>query len=110
MKPNAILIALLATFPLFAAAAPAGAPVTLKEVAQQAVLNSPEVTSKWHNYKAAEEEIGVARGGFLPRVDLTAGIGRENLKAPPTPGTSDYTRSGYTLSLTQSIFEGFALG
>lgn len=108
MKPNAILIALLASFPILASAASAGAPVTLKEVAQQAVLNSPEVTSKWHNLKAAEEEIGVARGGFLPRVDLTAGIGRESLKQPPATGTNDYTRSGYALSLTQSIFEGFA--
>ncbi|MBS1161977.1 MAG: channel protein TolC, partial [Proteobacteria bacterium] len=74
MKPNVIFVALFTiVFPALAAAAPAGAPVTLKEVAQQAVLNSPDVTAKWHNYKAAEEEIGVARGGFLPRVDLTAG-------------------------------------
>ena len=25
----------------------------LREIAQQAVLKSPEVTTKWHNYKAA---------------------------------------------------------
>lgn len=107
MKPNAILIALLATFPLLATAAPAGAPVTLKEVAQQAVLNSPEVTSKWHNYKAAEEEIGVARGGFFPRIDASAGVGRESLKTPAT-NTNDYTRSNYGLSLNQMLFDGFA--
>ena len=46
MKQNAILLALLTSFPLLAAAAPTGAPATLKEVAQQAVLSSPEVTSK----------------------------------------------------------------
>ena len=51
----------------------------LKDVAQRAVLNSPEVTSKWHNYRAADEEIGVARGGYFPRVDLTVGGGRESL-------------------------------
>ena len=89
-------------------AQPAGVPVTLKEIAQQAVLNSPEVTSKWHNYKAAEEEIGVARGGFLPRVDLTAGGGRESLKQPPLNQKEDYTRTGYVLSLNQMLFDGFA--
>ena len=83
------------------------APATLKEVAQSAVLNSPEVTAKWHNLKAAEEEIGVARGGYLPRVDLTAGTGRETLKQPGTSKDS-YTRSGYVLSLNQMLFDGFA--
>lgn len=108
MKQNAILLALLATFPLFSAAAPSGAPATLKEVAQQAVLSSPEVTSKWHNLKAAEEEVGVARGAFLPRIDLTAGTGRESLKQPPADQSNNYTRSNYGLSLNQILFDGFA--
>ena len=107
MKLKTILIALLAALPAASFAAPTPAPATLKEVAQQAVLNSPEVTSKWHNYKAAEEEIGVARGGLLPRVDLNAGIGRENLKQPNTE-TLDYTRTNYGLSLNQLLFDGFA--
>lgn len=81
---------------------------TLKEIAQEAVLHSPEVTSKWHNYKAADEEIGVARGGYMPRVDLSAGAGRESLKQPPSDQRADYTRRGYTLSLNQMLFDGFA--
>ena len=107
MKLNSILMALLAALPAVSFASPPPAPATLKEVAQQAVLNSPEVTSKWHNYKAAEDEIGVARGGLFPRVDLTAGIGRENLKQPNTE-TLDYTRTNYGLSLNQLLFDGFA--
>jgi adhesin transport system outer membrane protein len=87
--------------------AQAPAPATLKEVAQSAVLNSPEVTSKWHAYRAAEEEVGVARGGYFPRVDLTAGGGRESLRQP-SAARQDYTRSGYLLSLNQMIFDGFA--
>jgi len=81
---------------------------TLREIAQKAVMNSPEVTSKWHNYKAADEEIGVARGGFFPRIDLTAGTGRESLKQPPLRNTDNYSRTGYTLSLNQMLFDGFA--
>jgi adhesin transport system outer membrane protein len=103
---NSILL-VLATFPAFLQAAD-NAPATLKEVAQRAVLNSPEVTSKWHAYRAADEEIGVARGGYFPRVDLTAGTGRESLKQPPVSSRNDYTRSGVLLSLNQMIFDGFA--
>jgi adhesin transport system outer membrane protein len=83
------------------------APATLKQVAQRAVLNSPEVTAKWHAYRAADEEIGVARGGYFPRVDLTAGTGRESLRQP-SAADRDYTRSGVMLSLNQMLFDGFA--
>lgn len=80
----------------------------LKAVAQSAILNSPEVVSKWHNYKAADEEIGVAFGGYLPRVDATVGAGKESLEQPPFNVKNDYNRNGYLLSLNQMIFDGFA--
>jgi len=106
MKKN-ILVALLvvAVFPAFGQVSTS--PATLKEVAQRAILNSPEVTSKWHAYRAADEETGVARGGYYPRVDLTAGAGRESLRQP-TAADRDYTRSGVMLSLNQMLFDGFA--
>lgn len=110
MKPNTVASFFLAVaIPAAAQAQPASnaALSSLKEVAQRAVLNSPEVTAKWHNYKAADEEIGVARGGYFPRVDLTAGSGRESLRQPTT-AERDYTRSGYMLSLNQMLFDGFA--
>ena len=105
-----LLIGLFATnsFAAMPAAQPALAHSTLKEIAQQAVLNSPEVTAKWHNYKAADEEIGVARGAYLPRVDLTAGSGRESLKQPPLNQKDSYTRTSYLLGLNQMLFDGFA--
>ena len=110
MKSNTVASLLLAAaIPAIAQvpSAASSAQSTLKDVAQRAVLNSPEVTSKWHNYKAADEEVGVARGGYFPRVDLTAGSGRENLRQP-TAADRDYTRSGYMLSLNQMLFDGFA--
>ena len=108
MKNNIPLVLFLAA--IFPAISHAEEPLpsSLKEVAQQAVLNSPEVTSKWHNLKAAEEEIGVARGGYFPRVDLTAGGGRESLKQPPLNDRENYNRRGYVLSLNQMLFDGFA--
>ena len=80
----------------------------LKTVVQSAILNSPEVVSKWHNYKAAGEEVGVAFGGYLPRIDATIGAGKESLKQPPLNQQDDYNRNGYVLSLNQMIFDGFA--
>ncbi|HLO61515.1 MAG TPA: TolC family outer membrane protein, partial [Azonexus sp.] len=108
MKYNAVASLFFAvTVPAIAQTGSAPAQLTLKDVAQRAVLNSPEVTSKWHNYRAADEEIGVARGGYFPRVDLTAGSGRESLRQP-SAADRDYTRSGYVLSLNQMLFDGFA--
>ena len=79
----------------------------LRQVAQQAVQKSPEVTIKWRNYKAAEEEVGVARGGYFPKLDLTAGAGRESLEVPGS-AKDTYTRRGYALTLSQMLFDGFA--
>lgn len=104
------LLLAVAVFPAWSQTAPSpvsGEAATLKAIAQQAVLHSPEVTTRWRNFKAAEEEIGVARGGFLPRLDLTWGKGRENLETP-SAAEKDYTRTGYTLTLNQMLFDGFA--
>ena len=79
----------------------------LRQVAQQAVQKSPEVTIKWRNYKAAEEEVGVARGGYFPKLDLSAGAGRESLEVPGS-AKDTYTRRGYALTLSQMLFDGFA--
>ncbi|MBI4742708.1 MAG: TolC family outer membrane protein [Betaproteobacteria bacterium] len=88
----------------------AQAPVqqSLRDAAQKAVLNSPEVLARWHAFRAATEEVGVVRGGFLPRVDATAGIGRERITQNSTKTDLDYNRRGYGLTLNQMLFDGFA--
>lgn len=108
MKKSLLPLLISIAFSPLAGAQQASGPLTLKSVAQQAVLNSPEVTSKWHALKAADEEIGVARGGYFPRVDVTVGGGRERLKDGTATNSNDYTRSGYLVSLNQMIFDGFA--
>jgi adhesin transport system outer membrane protein len=85
----------------------AAAHLTLQEVAQKVVLTNPEVLSKWHAFKASVGEVDVARAGFYPRVDYTTGVGKETLKQP---GATDreFTRNGYTLTLNQMLYDGFA--
>jgi outer membrane protein, adhesin transport system len=79
---------------------------TLKSAAQKAVIGNPEVLSKWHAYQAADNERDVAFGGYLPRVDVTSGFGRENRDDPLL--VKDYSRHSTTLSLTQMVYDGFA--
>lgn len=82
------------------------APEALRSAAQKAVSTNPEVQARWHAFQAAGAEQDVARGGWLPRVDLSAGLGRERLDRPRTP-TDDYTRRGAALTLTQMLYDGF---
>ncbi len=90
--------------PLIAVAAPAA---SVREAVQRAVISNPEVQASWHAFRAAQEEQDVARGGYRPRVDLTAGIGREHQRDPGV-ADRDYTRRGAALSLNQMVYDGFA--
>jgi len=102
-----ILSAGIAMLLLRGSAAMAAAHMTLQEVAQKVVLTNPEVLSKWHAFKAAAGDVDVARAGFYPRIDYTTGVGKETLRQP---GTADreYSRNGYTLTLNQMLYDGFA--
>jgi adhesin transport system outer membrane protein len=78
---------------------------TLKSVAQRAVLSNPEILQKWHAYQATDNEKDAAFGGYLPRVDLSAGVGREKRNDPIW--VKDYTQRSTTLTLTQMLYDGF---
>jgi adhesin transport system outer membrane protein len=84
-----------------------GQAITLKDAAQEAVMKNPEVLMRWHAFKAATENISVAKGNYRPKIDLSAGIGREHKKTPPSFDET-YTRSGMSLYLNQMLFDGFA--
>jgi adhesin transport system outer membrane protein len=90
-----------------AALAQAAKPLTLKEAAQSAVLNNPEILSRWHTIKAAAGERDVSAGGLLPRVDLLAGTGLENRGATSALPSSRFNRSSASLTLTQLLYDGF---
>ena len=81
---------------------------TLKEAAQAAVLKSPEVQARWHYFREAAEEIGVARGAFLPKVDISAGSGRQQTEQKRIGLDQSYRGNESQLTLRQMIFDGFA--
>ena len=95
-----------AAFVSLAAPAALAEPANLKDTAQKAILTNPEVLQKWHAYLAAVNERGVAFGGYLPRLDLSAQTGRVNQDDPLFK--KDYSQHSATLLLTQMLYDGFA--
>jgi adhesin transport system outer membrane protein len=84
-------------------------PFTVKDAAQEAVLRNPDVVSKWNAYKEATDTIDIAKGRYLPSLDLNGGIFREHRDDPKANGGNrDFTSSGAELFLNQILFDGFA--
>ncbi|MDR2786850.1 MAG: TolC family outer membrane protein [Candidatus Accumulibacter sp.] len=87
---------------------PTSSPSALKEAVQAAVLKNPEVQARWHAFNEATEEIGVARGGFFPKIDLSAGTGRIKTEQKRINIDNSYHGNESTVSLRQMLFDGFA--
>ncbi len=77
----------------------------LTEVVRQALETNPEVHAAWNGLRAAGHDVGVARGNYLPSIDATAGIGREDRQYDRR---GSYDTDFYELSITQMIYDGFA--
>ena len=93
-------------FALHGTALAESVPAALREAALKAVGTNPEVQARWHAFQAAGAEQDVARGGYLPQIDLNAGVGRERQDLPGE-ATERYTRRGAALSLNQMLYDGF---
>lgn len=102
MRINLVILAFVVlTMPLAAQA------ITLQEAAQEAALRNPEVLSRWHAYRESTEGIDVAKGGYRPKVDLSAELGWERLDRSPG-GDDSYATSGLGIFLNQMLFDGYA--
>ncbi|WP_242458073.1 TolC family outer membrane protein [Halomonas sp. YLGW01] len=78
---------------------------TLTSAVRQAVNGNPEVQAAWHAFQASADEVDVARGEYLPSVDLTAAVGREDVD---DDGADSYSTDYVELSLTQMLYDGFS--
>ena len=45
---------------------------SMRDSVNQAVLSHPDVQAAWHAFRASDEEQEAARGGYRPRMDLSA--------------------------------------
>jgi outer membrane protein, adhesin transport system len=80
--------------------------VTVSEAVTTALNTNPEIQARFHAFRDVYEEQHVAYGGYLPKLDFTAGVGRHWLKMD-SPGDKVYWRKGLRLEFTQMLFDGF---
>ncbi|MGI9273904.1 MAG: TolC family outer membrane protein [Endozoicomonas sp.] len=91
---------------------------SLIDSVNETLATNPEILIRTTEARARLDEIRQARGGYFPKVDLTAGIGYENSRNGTTLGaynrgesdskTQDRTRREASLTGTQMLFDGFA--
>lgn len=81
-------------------------PEPMVAAARKAVVSNPEVQARWNGFKAADNQRDVARGGYFPRVDLTASTGRENRDSPLYGDMGTYNFNAAQLTLNQMLFDG----
>jgi adhesin transport system outer membrane protein len=87
--------------------AQAQADTALKQSVETALNANPDVAAKLNAYRASADAVDVARAGWLPRVDLTAGVGRENDRFKNRDPQSDtLTRRSVGVGLTQVLWDG----
>jgi adhesin transport system outer membrane protein len=102
---------------------------TLKDAVEQTVRTNPDVLFEANQRLANEEAVKVARGGFMPKVDLLGGYGREGTRSASSFGVrnnqteyapsyfnptkrDDYlylTRYERQATLSQMLFDGFGV-
>lgn len=74
------------------------------DAAIQAIESNPDVQASWHVFNAATYQVGEARSGYLPSVDLSAVAGKTKRDFDTRERYSD---SQGQISLTQQLFSGF---
>ncbi|WP_412547841.1 TolC family outer membrane protein [Pseudomonas sp. PDM11] len=103
----------IATLPLALAISVSAQAQTLTEAMQNALSVHPEIQSGINARLASEEDMKAARAGYLPRVDVQAGYGREGTENNSTRASNDrgyrtLNRSESSLNVQQMLFDGFA--
>lgn len=103
---HALALAAL-TFTAQAALAQAGNATGLAAAVQKAIDTNPDVTSRLNALRAAANEVDVAKGGYLPTVDLSADVGRDRDKVDQrNPESRSFSRSGLALTANQVLWDG----
>lgn len=86
--------------------------MNLSEAIQSTIDNHPELHASVNDRLSADEDVKVAKGGYLPTVDLIAGYGRERTDSPNTRELGDHNKETLNygtseLRLRQMLFDGF---
>ncbi len=79
----------------------------IKTTVSEVLSSNPIVQERLKNYNATKEDITAAKSGYLPKLDLSIGVGKEDGERAPNSLPFDYSVYQNSLSLTQNVFKGF---
>lgn len=79
----------------------------VKTTIGEVLSSNPIVQERLKNYNATKEDITAAKAGYLPKLDLSIGVGKEDGERAPNSLPFDYSVYQNSLSLTQNVFKGF---
>ncbi len=83
----------------------------LAGVVREALSSNPDVAEARNQWLSRREEVRQAEGGYLPSVDLNAGIGYEYTDSPSTRAargdSNELTRKELGLNVRQMLFDGW---
>lgn len=102
--PKIITLALAVVFPL-ASTAQSSVPEQLQEIVRESVMTNPDVQASWHAFLASEHDQDALRAGYLPSLDVEAGVGRGWTRIGDNRSRSG-ERYGAAVTLSQLIYDG----
>ncbi|HUG25134.1 TolC family outer membrane protein [Piscinibacter sp.] len=107
MRSKTSAIATAIAMLLCAAQASAQNADPLRTAVERAVLTNPDVSARFHAYRASLDAVDIARAAYRPRLDLSASVGRDqdNISSR-SPQSQSLSRHGVGLSLTQLLWDG----
>ena len=76
----------------------------IHDVVTKAIEANPDLQARYHAFRAATYQVGEARAGYLPSVDLSATAAKGTRDFD---GLDRYSSEQGQVTLTQSLFEGF---
>ena len=80
---------------------------TLQQAIEKAIAENPEVQTRYHTFRAAQEEQKVARGGLYPRADINTTFRRQE-QIGTNIGNAQVPERLTQLVVRQLLFDGFA--
>jgi outer membrane protein, adhesin transport system len=88
------------------AAAQVASNAALKQAVEKAIASNPELNARLNALRASGAAIDIAKGGWLPKIDLTAeaGTSRDRITSR-TPQDESLSRTGVSLNLTQVLWD-----
>lgn len=82
--------------------------LTLEQSVEDAVMHNPEFRQEVKQLQAINADVKGAKSGYYPKIDLSGGIGYEEVERDTFNNIGDgLNRKEASVKLTQNLFEGF---